>query len=259
MKQPFNDYSKYYDLLYGDKDYLKEVNYIHSIIQKHNPSARTILDLGCGTGIHANMLASLGYTVTGIDFSDQMINIANSKLKTDYNSNKKNLIFKKGDIRNLDNVINTQFDVVLSLFHVFSYLIENHDVKSGLQSIVKSTKENGGIAIFDFWYGPGVLTELPINRNKSFENAWFKVNRITYPDLLHLKNTVNVNFYLEIRDKVSQKDFTMEEIHPMRYYFFPEIKFFLSNLGIDNFAFYNWLSTDAPDISSFSACVIIER
>lgn len=259
MKKPFNDYSKYYDLLYGDKDYSKEVDYIHSIIQKRNPLAKSILDLGCGTGIHANMLASLGYSVTGVDFSEQMIDLANIKKDNEYKLNENNLTFKKGDIRELENIIDSQFDVVISLFHVFSYLSENHDVICGLQNIIKTTKTNGGIAIFDFWYGPGVLTDLPKSRTKTFENEFLKVNRFTYPELLHLKNTVNVNFRLEISDKENEREFTMEETHRMRYYFFSEIKYFLNDLGIKDFSFNNWLSMEPPDISSFSACVILEK
>lgn len=259
MKKPFNDYSKYYDLLYGDKDYSKEVDYVHSIIQKRNPQAKTILDLGCGTGVHANMLASLGYTVTGIDFSEQMIDLANDKKEVEYKLNKKNLRFLKGDLRNLENIIDSQFDVVISLFHVFSYLCENSDVISGLQTIINTANSNGGIAIFDFWYGPGVLTDLPKNRNKMFENEYLKVERFTYPELLHLKNTVNVNFSLEICDKSNDEHFILEETHRMRYYFFPEIENFLNDLCIKDFSFCNWLSSAPPDLNSFSACVIIEK
>ena len=35
MNGVFKDYSKYYDLIYHDKDYRKETNYVDGLIKKH--------------------------------------------------------------------------------------------------------------------------------------------------------------------------------------------------------------------------------
>ena len=53
MKQFGDLYSKYYDLLYEDKNYFDEVEYIDFLIKKNCQSAKTLLDMGCGTGKHA--------------------------------------------------------------------------------------------------------------------------------------------------------------------------------------------------------------
>jgi predicted TPR repeat methyltransferase len=137
-KLVFNKYSEYYDLIYEDKNYKKEVKYIDELIQKLHPGAKTILDIGCGTGIHANLLASLGYKVLGVDFSEQMIQIANSKKLIEYKENHDLLEFKTGDIRKID--LHDKFDVVVSLFHVISYLNSNQDLNDGLNTIYKHLK-----------------------------------------------------------------------------------------------------------------------
>ena len=50
----FADYARYYDLLYRDKDYAAEAEYIACLVRKFHPSARSIIiELGSGTGIHA--------------------------------------------------------------------------------------------------------------------------------------------------------------------------------------------------------------
>jgi predicted TPR repeat methyltransferase len=49
----FADYARYYDLLYRDKDYAAAAEYVAGLIRKFHPSARPILELGSGTGIHA--------------------------------------------------------------------------------------------------------------------------------------------------------------------------------------------------------------
>ena len=53
----FDAYAAYYDLLYKDKDYAGETEYVHRLIQRFNPGAKSILELGSGTGKHARLLA----------------------------------------------------------------------------------------------------------------------------------------------------------------------------------------------------------
>jgi predicted TPR repeat methyltransferase len=74
----FRNYSQYYDLFYQDKDYDAEAGFVDKIIKKHLPKARTILEFGCGTGLHASKLAAKGYQVHGVDSSDQMLKKAQS-------------------------------------------------------------------------------------------------------------------------------------------------------------------------------------
>jgi len=56
----FENYARYYDLLYHDKDYNAEAKFVHQLLQIHAPETRSILELGCGTGSHAVLLAELG-------------------------------------------------------------------------------------------------------------------------------------------------------------------------------------------------------
>ncbi|WP_341999478.1 hypothetical protein [Chlorogloeopsis sp. ULAP02] len=63
----FGNYARYYDLLYRDKDYVGEALFIRRLIQNHAPEAQDILELGCGTGNHAVLLAKEGYKVHGVE------------------------------------------------------------------------------------------------------------------------------------------------------------------------------------------------
>jgi SAM-dependent methyltransferase len=256
MKDVFLKYSEYYDLLYSDKNYQKEVNYIHDIIQKEFPNAKTILDLGCGTGVHANLLAEKGYHVTGVDLSDKMISIANNSLNNKYKINRDKLKFEVGDIRKIQ--LDIKFDVVISLFHVFSYLNSNKDVAEGMQAIKYHLNPNG-ISLFDFWYGPGVLTNLPTNRVKRLENNEIKLLRIAEPKHYPNDNVVEVNFELFIHDKNSSLDYSLTESHSMRYFFKPELEHFLSLIGIKNYKFYKWLEFDQPSIDTWNAMILINN
>lgn len=76
---PFGAYSRYYDLLYATKDYAKEAAYISGIVKRHGPGARTLLDLGCGTGVHSCAFARAGYQVVGVDRSETMLERARER------------------------------------------------------------------------------------------------------------------------------------------------------------------------------------
>lgn len=248
----FKDYSKYYNLLYTDKNYTAEVEYIHSLIMEYSKNSKRILDLGCGTGKHDFMLAKKGYSITGIDMSESMINIA----KRDNNYSKLNLEFQVGDIRNIK--LNKMHDVVISLFHVASYQKTNSDILKYFRT-AHSHLKNQGLFIFDFWYGPAVLTDRPQNRIKILEDKQIKVRRFTIPEIHPNKNVVNVKFDILIEDKQTKtmKEFT--EIHEMRYFFLPELEYFLEQSGFSIINCYKWMTTSNLDLNSWYGTIIAKK
>jgi len=75
----FNKYSKYYNLLYKDKNYISETDYIVELIRKNTLNSKTILEFRCGTGSHALCFAEKGFSVNGVDLSEGMVKSANEK------------------------------------------------------------------------------------------------------------------------------------------------------------------------------------
>ena len=75
---PFGNYARYYDLLYRDKDYAAEAEYVARTVRAALPGACTVLELGCGTGRHGCLLASKGFHVHGIERSREMVQMAQS-------------------------------------------------------------------------------------------------------------------------------------------------------------------------------------
>lgn len=243
----FGNYARYYDLLYKDKDYTGEADYVHTLLQKYGKSPKSILELGCGTGIHASLLAKKGYTVTGVDTSKQMLDSANArvaKLKL------KHVFFKQGDIRNVR--LHQEFDAVISLFHVFSYQTTNEDLIATIRT-AKQHLKRGGLLIFDCWYGPGVLTDPPAVRVKRLQDRNIKVVRIAEPVVFPNINVVNVNYTILIKDKTTGKAEEIRETHKMRYLFKPEIEVLLESSTLKLVFSKEWLKDKAPGFHSWAA------
>ena len=75
----FDAYARYYDLINKDKDYAGEARYVHSLIQRYGPGRTRLLDIGCGTGRHAQLFSEMGLQVDGLDRSEAMISEATLK------------------------------------------------------------------------------------------------------------------------------------------------------------------------------------
>ena len=223
MSEVFSDYARYYDLLYKDKDYAGEAVYIHGLIQKHAPGARTILNLGCGTGKHDVCLEKLGYQIIGIDLSETMLGEAQKRAIPG------RLEFLPGDARTID--LGRKFDVVISIFHVMSYQTTDEDVVAALQTASRHLVP-GGMLIFDFWHGEGVLKDPPVVRVRRLEDEVVRIVRIAEPVGHEDRHVIDVNYQIISFNKGSGQYSELRERHAMRYFFLPEIKDKLETAGL---------------------------
>jgi ubiquinone/menaquinone biosynthesis C-methylase UbiE len=74
------DYAAAYDVVYAEKDYQQEADAVFSLIEQYGELVvQRILDLGCGTGRHAILLAERGLDVTGVDQSKPMLELAQQR------------------------------------------------------------------------------------------------------------------------------------------------------------------------------------
>ena len=252
----FKDYSAYYDLLYQDKDYATETAFIVKLLNQYAPNAVSILDVGCGTGRHASLLAENGYLVHGIDLSAEMIDIAVERQKILEPSVAKKIKFIRKDIRSLK--LNQQFDAIVSLFHVMSYQTSDSDLESALAAVSFHLKPHG-VFVFDFWYGPAVLADTPHPRVKQLENDRFKILRHSDPELLPKENCVDVNYRMSVTDKINGSAKHVEETHRMRYLFMPEIKLALTKAGLGLIDSREWLTNLEPSTETWGVYAIAQK
>lgn len=252
----FGLYSRYYDLLYRDKDYSEESDYIEKQIKKYGTGVNTILELGCGTGEHAINLASKGFKISGVDISQDMLDRAKVKLAAQPQNIQDKIDIQQCDIRHLQK--GKQYDCLLSLFHVMSYQTGNQDIEAVLDVAYRHLSDEG-IFIFDCWYGPAVLSEKPEVRIKVFEDNDIHVTRIAEPELHPNSNIVDVNYTVFIREKNSNITDVLNEKHRMRYLFYPEIELFAQSTGFSLVNSEEWLTGREPGVDSWGVCFVLKK
>lgn len=251
----FAGYARYYDLLYRDKPYEAEANYVCRLIVSRIPNAQSIVELGCGTGAHAEHLARAGMEVSGTDVSEWMLERAITRRAALPKDVARRLQFSRGDVRNVRLAVRT--DAVISLFHVVSYQSENTD----LQAMFSTAREHlrpGGVFIFDVWYGPAVLAERPAVRVKELEDDEVKITRIARPTMHPSRNLVDVHYRIIACEKRTGYSSETEETHRMRYLFSPEVELLATHAGLSVIDAHEWMSGRAPGFDTWGVCFVCQ-
>lgn len=224
--QVFKNYAEYYDLLYKDKDYDSEVDFLESAFKKYSSNPiNTILDLCCGTGGHALILNKRGYEVTGVDASEIMLNKAKEKKK----KLGRDIDFHSGDIRSFQ--LNKKFDCVTCMFAGFNYVVQNDDIEKTLKNI-KQHLSKDGIFVCDIWNGLAVIRILPSTRVKVIQDGTTKIIRTVEPELDAFEQVCKNHYYmLVMRDgQIAEQ---IEETHIIRYHFPQELIYYFKNAGFE--------------------------
>ncbi len=228
-------YADVYDPLYRDKDYEQECDILEETFRRHGCRPGSVLDLGCGTGGHALVLAKRGYEVTGVDRSSHMLDIARRKAR----GAGANVEFIEGDVAAVR--LERKFDAVISMFAVMGYLVTNNAV-AGVCRKVKVALKPGGLFVFDCWQGPAVIAERPGRRVKEASiSGGGTVTRTAEPELDMKNHIVKVHFTVR-RDDAGRLT-EDRETHIMRYFFAEELRTLLSGVGFAEIRLYPF-----PDI-----------
>ena len=102
-----------------------------------------VLDLGCGTGTLTEFLYRKGYDMIGVDYSQEMLNIAmQKKLATG-----SEILYLCQDMRDLD--LYSTVGTIISVCDSLNYLTEDGDMEETFEK-VHNYLYPGGIFIFDF-------------------------------------------------------------------------------------------------------------
>ena len=251
----FDLYSSYYDIINNQKQYAEESDYIAKLLISHLPNqSLDILELGCGSGAHAEHLVKnpLINFIQGIELSQEMVNVARDKKIKSFD-------VLQGNIAELTNLsLSRTFDTAISLFHVISYLTKTEEIISCFQEVHKLLK-SGGVFIFDVWYTPAVYFQKPETRIRKVENDKIEVTRIAKSLVHEERSVVDVNFEIFVKDKKLNTFGVFNETHPMRHFTTPEIKLMADLSGFKLIESHEFQTMKQPSVNTWGVTYILKK
>ncbi len=154
--EAYTDFASVYDTFMDETPYEEWAEFLHELIQEHGISRpasaqdsvlesekNLILDLGCGTGTLTELLAQKGYDMIGVDFSQEMLNIAMAKKE----KSGSNILYLCQDMRELD--LYSTVGTVISACDSVNYLLEEDEIIDTFR-LINNYLYPGGVFIFDF-------------------------------------------------------------------------------------------------------------
>lgn len=135
--KPYERLSKLYSKDWG-KCSSKYTDLIFNVIENYNLKVHSVLDIACGTGILASELHSKNFEVSGIDISEQMINVARE--------NAKGIDFQVADMEKF--TFDKKFQLITCAFDSINYLTSHIKMEKTLKNILRHLDDNG-VFIFD--------------------------------------------------------------------------------------------------------------
>ncbi|MDZ7719557.1 MAG: class I SAM-dependent methyltransferase [Balneolaceae bacterium] len=207
-----------YDTVMSDVDYETWADYIDEIILMHQPTARSILELACGTGTIALSLEELDcYKITATDGSEDMIRIAKRKAAT------VNSEIDFHTMNFLDLSFDESFDVIYMVFDSLNYLHTKDDIIQ-LHDEVKNILNPGGIFVYDFTTPRNSRKAIRFLDNESKDiNGEYRYHR---KSSFNAKERIHTNrFYIEKIDGSSGDIIEkFKEQHQQKIYTLNELK-----------------------------------
>ncbi len=138
----YNALASSYDRLTNDVDYQAMVDFAHEILAAEGVKPRTVVDLACGTGSATRILAEMGYQVTAVDLSEEMLTEAMDKC---------------ADVEPLPRFVHQSLqelrlprgvDLAVCFLDSLDYILNPADCQEAIRRVYKALNP-GGIFIFD--------------------------------------------------------------------------------------------------------------
>jgi dTDP-4-amino-4,6-dideoxygalactose transaminase/ubiquinone/menaquinone biosynthesis C-methylase UbiE len=140
----FSKSAAFYDVLYEMKDYEEAVSQLIPLVQDAmHGGPCSMLDVGCGTGRHLELLCRFFDVVEGLDINPELLAVARKRLP--------GVPLHHADMT--DFSLERRFDVITCLFGSIAYVETLHRMRGAIASMAKHLNPSG-LLIIEPWYSP---------------------------------------------------------------------------------------------------------
>lgn len=219
---PYSRFAYVYDEMMSNVNYRRWANYVADLFRHYKQEPRRILDLACGTGSTAILLAQMGYEMTGIDRAREMMDVGVEKAEKAGVT----LDWDVGDMRSF--TVGKPFDAVLCLYDSINYALSLRELREVFQCVHNAVVP-GGLFIFDVTTERNIVQHFHLetyaeNREDYsyiWKNVYTKADKICRTELTFFLRQEDGHFARHI------------ETHLQKIYEVTEVRNLLAETGFD--------------------------
>ena len=227
MKTYTGLHARLYDVVYADKPYRDEAQFVDTLLRNAGVSGGRLLDVACGTGRHASKFDELGWEVTGVDISEELLEHARRNVP--------DARFVQQDMRRLE-LAGERFAAITCLFDSIGYAVDDKDIVATLKAFRRHLEANGAV-VLEFLHAPTLLREASPLRVRTFTlPGGDELLRISRTRLDERRSVMEVDFEL-LELHADGRYIRWSESHTNRFLSLDEMEAFLrdSDLQLDRF------------------------
>jgi ubiquinone/menaquinone biosynthesis C-methylase UbiE len=251
-KDPYAEIAPFYDLEFDafDADVELYMGYLQMV-------GGPVLELGCGTGRLLGPLAETGFSVTGLDNSESMIEIARSRKSSHGGS----ISLVHGDMRDLSRFGPNTFRLVFVAINSFLHLETRDDQLQALKQI-RNILDRDGLLIIDV-FNPTVEALARMDDRYTFDATWelpngTSVQRYSHRQLDSGSQLITTHlFYDQIDEKWRVSRTTTK--YTMRYVHRFELELLLITAGFELEGVYGSYTLDLLEHTSDQLITVAHR
>jgi len=244
--EAYTDFASVYDKFMDETPYEQWCQNILSVLGEYEIKDGLVLELGCGTGSMTELLAQKGYDMIGVDYSQDMLNIAMAKREQ---SGHQDILYLNQDMREFE--LYGTVRAVVSVCDSLNYLLEDDDIVTCFKQ-VNNYLDPRCILFFDFntrYKYETVIGDTVIAENREdcsfiWENFYHEDEQI---------NEYDLTLFIRQQDELYEK---YEETHFQKAYTLEDIKRLLAQAGMEFVTAYDDYSKDGVHEESERIVVI---
>lgn len=138
--EAYGGFAQVYDMFMDNVDYHQWCSYAITLLHQYGMQDGTLVEIGCGTGTGTMLFTKAGYDMIGIDISQEMLEIAESKKETE------DIVYVLQDATELE--LPFPVPAMVSIGDSMNYITDYGDFMQVLKK-VRQFLEPDGIFVFD--------------------------------------------------------------------------------------------------------------
>lgn len=249
--QPYTGFASVYDMFMDNVPYDEWADYVHALLKKYQIENGLLLELGCGTGSMTRRMAQKGFDMIGIDYSEEMLQIAREKSI----EGEDNILYLCQDMREFE--LYGTVAAVISVCDSMNYILTEEDLLQVFK-LVNNYLDPHGLFIFDYdtqYAYKEVLGDNTIAENREegsfiWENTFYEDEMVNEINLSLFIPEQNPNDAEEVNKPYDNPDSGLyrkyEETHYRKAFPLETIKRLIEEAGMEWVAVYDALTENRP-------------